>query len=106
MSVVLAWIWAATDYAESPPTSESFAIRFKTAEIADDFKKAFDLAREKNSKGSADGSKVDSKAKADSKSKAATSSSTAASTAADVKTSTPKTDSRRFFWLFCQLVFF
>lgn len=43
----LAWIWTATDYAEEEPTNESFAARFKTADIASQFKKAFDRSRER-----------------------------------------------------------
>lgn len=45
-----AWIWTATDYSESEPVNENFAIRFKTPEIATGYKKAFDLAKEKTAK--------------------------------------------------------
>ncbi|GIX88809.1 e3 SUMO-protein ligase RanBP2 [Caerostris extrusa] len=36
------WTWTATDFSESEPSPELFAIRFKTNELAEEFKKAID----------------------------------------------------------------
>jgi hypothetical protein len=42
-----AWMWYATDFADGPePTNEKFSLKFKTEEIADSFKKAFDDAKD------------------------------------------------------------
>ncbi|XP_024214651.1 E3 SUMO-protein ligase RanBP2 isoform X2 [Halyomorpha halys] len=38
------WLWYAVDYSEGVETKENFAIRFKSAEIAQEFKQAFDDA--------------------------------------------------------------
>ena len=35
------WIWAAQDFSEGEIVQEKFAIRFKTSDIANDFKEAF-----------------------------------------------------------------
>jgi len=44
------WVWkVAADYSEDPPTPETLAIRFANAELAAQFKKAFEDARENNS---------------------------------------------------------
>lgn len=40
--------WAALDYSETSPQNETFAIRFKTPEIASDFIKAVDSAKVRN----------------------------------------------------------
>merc|ERR1711988_776739 len=44
------WVWSALDFAEGSPMSEKFCIRFGTSSKAEEFKKVFDLACEKNSK--------------------------------------------------------
>jgi len=45
------WVWKViADYSEDPPTSETLAIRFANADYAAQFKKAFEDARENNSK--------------------------------------------------------
>ncbi|KAI9467279.1 RanBP1 domain-containing protein [Lactarius psammicola] len=45
------WVWkVAADYSEDPPTSETLAIRFANADYAGQFKKAFEDARENNTK--------------------------------------------------------
>jgi len=45
------WVWkVAADYSEDPPTSETLAIRFANADIAVQFKKAFEDARDNNAK--------------------------------------------------------
>ncbi|KAN0126598.1 RanBP1 domain containing protein [Russula decolorans] len=45
------WVWkVAADYSEEPPTSETLAIRFANADIAVQFKKAFEDARDNNIK--------------------------------------------------------
>ncbi|XP_041353030.1 E3 SUMO-protein ligase RanBP2-like [Gigantopelta aegis] len=46
-----AWIWYAQDFSDDEPKIEQFTIRFKTAEIADSFKAAFEDARSKMSEG-------------------------------------------------------
>ncbi|EPQ59930.1 hypothetical protein GLOTRDRAFT_125685 [Gloeophyllum trabeum ATCC 11539] len=44
------WVWkVAADYSESPPTSETLAIRFANAENANQFKAAFEDAQRRNS---------------------------------------------------------
>ena len=35
------WIWAAQDFSEGEIVQEKFAIRFKTSDLANDFKEAF-----------------------------------------------------------------
>jgi len=48
------WVWkVVADYSETPPTSETLAIRFANAENAAEFKAAFEDAKEKNVGGSA-----------------------------------------------------
>jgi len=48
------WVWkVAADYSETPPTSETLAIRFANAENAGEFKAAFEDAQEKNAVASA-----------------------------------------------------
>ncbi|KAH9936938.1 RanBP1 domain-containing protein [Amylocystis lapponica] len=43
------WVWkVAADYSESPPTSETLAIRFANAENAAQFKEAFEQAQKTN----------------------------------------------------------
>ncbi|KAF5393552.1 hypothetical protein D9757_000272 [Collybiopsis confluens] len=43
------WVWkVAADYSESPPTSETLAIRFANADNASDFKKEFESAQKSN----------------------------------------------------------
>jgi Ran-binding protein 1 len=44
------WVWVAQDYAEEEPTIETFAIRFKTPEIAEEFKTKYDEFRVSNKK--------------------------------------------------------
>ncbi|KAI0729421.1 ran/spi1 binding protein [Fomitopsis betulina] len=45
------WVWkVAADYSESPPTSETLAIRFANAENASEFKVAFESAQNTNAK--------------------------------------------------------
>ncbi|KAF9221925.1 hypothetical protein BS17DRAFT_881403 [Gyrodon lividus] len=40
------WVWKVTaDYAESPPTAETLAIRFANSENAKEFKKEFEIAQ-------------------------------------------------------------
>ncbi|KAF9247007.1 ran/spi1 binding protein [Melanogaster broomeanus] len=40
------WVWkVAADYAESPPTSETLAIRFANSDNAQEFKKKFEVAQ-------------------------------------------------------------
>ncbi|XP_041351862.1 ranBP2-like and GRIP domain-containing protein 4 isoform X2 [Gigantopelta aegis] len=46
-----AWIWYTQDFSDDEPKIEQFTIRFKTAEIAESFKAAFDDARSKMSEG-------------------------------------------------------
>ncbi|CAL1276110.1 unnamed protein product [Larinioides sclopetarius] len=41
------WSWTATDFSENEPSPELLAVRFKTSELADDFKKAIDDALKK-----------------------------------------------------------
>ncbi|KAI0638231.1 RanBP1 domain-containing protein [Trametes polyzona] len=44
------WVWkVAADYSETPPTSETLAIRFANAENAQQFKEAFENAQKINS---------------------------------------------------------
>ncbi|KAI9574897.1 ran/spi1 binding protein [Boletus coccyginus] len=46
------WVWkVAADYAESPPTSETLAIRFANSDNAMDFKKMFETAQRINAGG-------------------------------------------------------
>lgn len=45
-----AWIWDAQDYADGQANPEKFCIRFKTPEIAAQFKEAFEQAIEKSKK--------------------------------------------------------
>jgi len=48
------WVWkVAADYSESPPTSETLAIRFANPKNADEFKTAFEAAQETNAGASA-----------------------------------------------------
>lgn len=43
-----AWVWYAMDFSDGgEPTHQQLSIRFKNADIANDFKKAFDNAKEK-----------------------------------------------------------
>ncbi|KAF8484480.1 ran/spi1 binding protein [Russula ochroleuca] len=43
------WIWkVAADYSENPPTAETLAIRFANPDLAGQFKKAFEDARDNN----------------------------------------------------------
>jgi len=43
------WVWkVAADYSETPPTSETLAIRFANAENASQFKEAFESAQKTN----------------------------------------------------------
>ncbi|KAJ4472215.1 ran/spi1 binding protein [Lentinula aciculospora] len=43
------WVWkVAADYSESPPTSETLAIRFANSENANEFKKEFETAQRTN----------------------------------------------------------
>lgn len=42
-----AWVWSAMDCSEGEPQHEKLSIRFKTADIANEFKAAFDSAKEK-----------------------------------------------------------
>jgi len=45
------WVWkVVADYSEEPPTSETLAIRFANADIALQFKKAFEDAQDNNAK--------------------------------------------------------
>ncbi|KAI0248682.1 RanBP1 domain-containing protein [Lactifluus subvellereus] len=45
------WVWkVAADYSEEPPTAETLAIRFANADLAGQFKKAFEDARYNNAK--------------------------------------------------------
>ncbi|KAH9973024.1 hypothetical protein BGW80DRAFT_1311113 [Lactifluus volemus] len=45
------WVWkVAADYSEEPPTSETLAIRFANSDLAAQFKKAFEEARDNNVK--------------------------------------------------------
>ncbi|KDQ64667.1 hypothetical protein JAAARDRAFT_28305 [Jaapia argillacea MUCL 33604] len=45
------WVWkVAADYSESPPTSETLAIRFANADNANQFKAAFEEAQQANAK--------------------------------------------------------
>lgn len=39
------WLWSAPDYAEHQITTEQFCIRFKTKEVASEFKAAIDSAK-------------------------------------------------------------
>ena len=36
-----AWVWHAEDFSEGTGSHEQFAIKFRSAEVADDFHKAF-----------------------------------------------------------------
>ena len=40
-----AWLWYAMDFADDEPSTEQFSIKFKNAEVANDFKIAFDSAK-------------------------------------------------------------
>ena len=42
-----AWTWYAMDHSDDEPKCEQFSVRFKTPEIANKFKAAFDLAKSK-----------------------------------------------------------
>ncbi|KAJ3803165.1 RanBP1 domain-containing protein [Lentinula aff. detonsa] len=43
------WVWkVAADYSESPPTSETLAIRFANSDNANEFKKEFEAAQKTN----------------------------------------------------------
>ncbi|CAJ1335821.1 unnamed protein product, partial [Effrenium voratum] len=44
------WVWTSKDYAEDEPVVEKFALRFKDAEMAQQFKEAFDSAKAQNAK--------------------------------------------------------
>jgi len=45
------WVWkVAADYSEDPPTAETLAIRFANADLAEQFKKAFENAQDNNAK--------------------------------------------------------
>lgn len=39
------WFWLAPDFAENQISNEQFCLRFKTAEIANEFKAAIDSAK-------------------------------------------------------------
>lgn len=46
------WVWKVTaDYTEDPPTAETLAIRFGSPEVANEFKRQFELAQKLNSSG-------------------------------------------------------
>ena len=49
------WTWATTDFADfdepGVPKVESFAVKFKTSKIADEFKAAFDKFKVENGPG-------------------------------------------------------
>ena len=45
------WTWSAEDFSEGCGQMDMFAIRFKTAEIAGEFKKAHEDARKANEQG-------------------------------------------------------
>jgi len=55
------WVWKVTaDYTENPPTAETLAIRFGSPEVANEFKRQFELAQIENSRGaSAEEKKLD-----------------------------------------------
>ncbi|KAH7887974.1 ran/spi1 binding protein [Phlebopus sp. FC_14] len=58
------WVWkVAADYAESPPTSETLAIRFANSDNATDFKKKFEDAQTINAGGNPPEKKVDAEVK-------------------------------------------
>lgn len=43
------WVWkVAADYTEDPPTAETLAIRFGSPEIANEFKRQFELTQKIN----------------------------------------------------------
>lgn len=42
------WAWRTEDYSEEPATTETFGIKFKTAEVAQEFKKKWDESRKTN----------------------------------------------------------
>ncbi len=42
------WAWRTEDWAEEPPITETFGIKFKSAEVANEFKKKWDEARQSN----------------------------------------------------------
>ena len=79
--IIAAWIWSAKDYSEGEPVQESFAIRFKNPDIANEFKKAFDLARSKSAKASGSPAK-------------ATTNEKSSSGTAQPATTTPKTETK------------
>lgn len=43
------WMWTTTDYAEEEPSTQTFSIKFTTAELANEFKAKHDEARLQNS---------------------------------------------------------
>jgi Ran-binding protein 1 len=43
-----AWTWVATDFSDEVAKVESFAIRFRDSEVANDFKTKYDQARKVN----------------------------------------------------------
>lgn len=46
------WVWKVTaDYTEDPPTAETLAIRFGSPEIANEFKRQFELTQKINGSG-------------------------------------------------------
>ncbi|KAF7433333.1 single stranded nucleic acid binding protein [Pleurotus ostreatus] len=62
------WVWkVAADYAESPATPETLAIRFANAENAGEFKKAFEEAQVSNAAIASGGAKEESETKAEEK---------------------------------------
>ncbi|XP_043242100.1 E3 SUMO-protein ligase RanBP2-like [Amphibalanus amphitrite] len=42
-----AWVWSAMDYADEEPKAETFAVKFKTEALANEFKAAFEAAVQK-----------------------------------------------------------
>jgi len=61
------WGWRTEDWAEDPPTTETFGIRFKTPEIANEFKKKWDECRKINEDAVAARNKASSSATASTK---------------------------------------
>ncbi|KIY45886.1 hypothetical protein FISHEDRAFT_66677 [Fistulina hepatica ATCC 64428] len=63
------WVWkVAADYSETPPTSETLAIRFANSENAAQFKKAFEDAQKTNEiivSGGTQGEEAETEAKAE-----------------------------------------
>jgi len=42
------WTWRSRDFSSDEPVTDTFGLRFKTAEIANEFKKEYDNSRDKN----------------------------------------------------------